>query len=145
MDEDNTKPKPFSMIREFHLADWFTLANAFCGIGALFCRDDVPADRRRAAHLRSRCGLIPAALVFDVLDGRIARWRQTASALGRELDSLADVISFGVAPAAHRLRLRHAGRCATASCWCFFVVLRRLPPGALQRHRRDAVRQAATR
>jgi len=42
----------------------------------------------------------PAALVFDVLDGRIARWRQTSSALGRELDSLADVISFGVAPAA---------------------------------------------
>jgi CDP-diacylglycerol---serine O-phosphatidyltransferase len=38
--------------------------------------------------------------VFDVLDGRIARWRQTSSALGRELDSLADVISFGVAPAA---------------------------------------------
>src|SRR4029078_1392451 len=41
----------------------------------------------------------PAAFAFDVLDGRIARWRQTSSALGRELDSLADVISFGVAPA----------------------------------------------
>jgi CDP-diacylglycerol--serine O-phosphatidyltransferase len=40
-----------------------------------------------------------AALVFDVLDGRIARWRQKASAMGRELDSLADVISFGVTPA----------------------------------------------
>src|SRR6185503_2342181 len=39
-------------------------------------------------------------LVFDVLDGRIARWRHKASPLGRELDSLADVISFGVAPAA---------------------------------------------
>ena len=39
------------------------------------------------------------ALVFDVLDGRIARWRYKASAMGRELDSLADVISFGVAPA----------------------------------------------
>jgi CDP-diacylglycerol---serine O-phosphatidyltransferase len=44
--------------------------------------------------------LVPAAFAFDVLDGRIARWRQTQSALGRELDSLADVISFGVAPAA---------------------------------------------
>jgi CDP-diacylglycerol--serine O-phosphatidyltransferase len=44
--------------------------------------------------------LIPIALVFDVLDGRIARWRHSASSLGRELDSLADVISFGVAPAA---------------------------------------------
>ena len=40
-----------------------------------------------------------AALIFDVLDGRIARWRQKSSAMGRELDSLADVISFGVAPA----------------------------------------------
>ena len=40
-----------------------------------------------------------AALVFDVLDGRVARWRHATSTLGRELDSLADVISFGVAPA----------------------------------------------
>jgi CDP-diacylglycerol--serine O-phosphatidyltransferase len=44
--------------------------------------------------------LEPAAFIFDVFDGRIARWRQTHSALGRELDSLGDVISFGVAPAA---------------------------------------------
>ncbi|MET0382705.1 MAG: CDP-diacylglycerol--serine O-phosphatidyltransferase [Burkholderiaceae bacterium] len=93
------KPKPFSMIREFHLADWFTLANAFCGVGALFSvmtflkTDDI-------RHIYFACWLIPAALVFDVLDGRIARWRQKSSALGRELDSLADVISFGVAPAA---------------------------------------------
>jgi CDP-diacylglycerol--serine O-phosphatidyltransferase len=40
-----------------------------------------------------------AALIFDVFDGRIARWRQKSSAMGRELDSLAAVISFGVAPA----------------------------------------------
>jgi CDP-diacylglycerol--serine O-phosphatidyltransferase len=52
------------------------------------------------ARLYAACGAILAALVFDVLDGRIARWRQTSSALGRELDSLADVISFGMAPAA---------------------------------------------
>jgi CDP-diacylglycerol--serine O-phosphatidyltransferase len=44
--------------------------------------------------------MAPAAFLFDVFDGRIARWRQTHSAMGRELDSLADVISFGVAPAA---------------------------------------------
>ena len=99
MDEDNTKPKPFSMIREFHLADWFTLANAFCGVGALFAVMTFlqTGDTR---HISFACGLIPAALVFDVLDGRIARWRQASSELGRELDSLADVISFGVAPAA---------------------------------------------
>jgi CDP-diacylglycerol--serine O-phosphatidyltransferase len=92
-------PKPFSMIREFHLADWFTLGNACCGVGALF---SVMTFLQTGAvwHLILACGLIPAALVFDVLDGRIARWRQRASAMGRELDSLADIISFGVAPAA---------------------------------------------
>ena len=44
--------------------------------------------------------MAPAAFAFDVLDGRIARMRHQHSVLGRELDSLADVISFGVAPAA---------------------------------------------
>jgi CDP-diacylglycerol--serine O-phosphatidyltransferase len=90
--------KPFSMIREFHLADWFTLANAVCGTGALFSMLSYiqTADVR---HVYFACGMVLAALVFDVLDGRIARWRQKTSGMGRELDSLADVISFGVAPA----------------------------------------------
>ena len=92
------RPKPFSMIREFHLADWFTLANAVCGVGALFSVMTY-LQTREVRHLYFACALIPLALVFDVLDGRIARWRQRHSAMGRELDSLADVISFGVAPA----------------------------------------------
>ena len=87
------------MIREFHLADWFTLANAFCGVGALFSVMTY-LQTRDVLHIYFACALIPAALVFDVLDGRIARWRQRSSAMGRELDSLADIISFGVAPAA---------------------------------------------
>lgn len=91
-------PKPFSMIREFHLADWFTLSNAFCGVGALFAVMTY-LQSGEVLHLYFACGLIPFALLFDVLDGRIARWRQKSSAMGRELDSLADVISFGVAPA----------------------------------------------
>ncbi len=86
------------MIREFHLADWFTLSNAFCGVGALFAAMTY-LQTDDTLHLYFACGLIPVALIFDVLDGRIARWRQQSSALGRELDSLADVISFGVAPA----------------------------------------------
>ncbi len=90
--------KPFSMIREFHLADWFTLANAVCGIGALFSMMTY-LQSSDVRHVYFACGLVLAALVFDVLDGRIARWRQKTSAMGRELDSLADVISFGVAPA----------------------------------------------
>jgi CDP-diacylglycerol--serine O-phosphatidyltransferase len=91
-------PKPFSMIREFHLADWFTLANAACGTGALFSMLTF-LEVGEVQHVYFAAGLVLAALVFDVLDGRIARWRQKSSVLGRELDSLADVISFGVAPA----------------------------------------------
>ena len=93
------KPTHFSMIRDFHLADWFTLANAFCGMGAVlsamaYLTGALPDGLWWAA------ALIPAAFIFDVFDGRIARWRKQQSVLGRELDSLADVISFGVAPAA---------------------------------------------
>ena len=90
--------KPFSMIREFHLADWFTLGNAVCGIAALFSMLTY-VQSGLVVHIYYACGLVFAALVFDVDDGRIARWRQNSSALGRELDSLADVISFGVTPA----------------------------------------------
>ncbi len=89
----------FSMLREFHLADWFTLANAFCGTGAIFAsmrflQEGIVQD------LMIGMALIPLAFVFDAFDGKIARWRKVASTLGRELDSLSDVISFGVAPAA---------------------------------------------
>lgn len=93
------RPKPFSMIREFHLADWFTLANAVCGVGALFSVMSYLQDQE-VRHIHFACALVAVAMVFDVLDGRIARWRQLSSAMGRELDSLSDVISFGVAPAA---------------------------------------------
>ncbi len=88
----------FSMIRGFHLADWFTLANAACGMAAVFAAIASISPGSRISLLLA-AAFIPAAFVFDVLDGRIARWRQQQSALGRELDSLADVISFGVAPA----------------------------------------------
>ena len=90
--------KPFSMIREFHLADWFTLGNAICGMGALFSVMTY-LQTGEVMHVYFACGMVLAAFIFDVLDGRIARWRQQTSAMGRELDSLADVISFGVAPA----------------------------------------------
>jgi CDP-diacylglycerol--serine O-phosphatidyltransferase len=94
----DTRKKPFSMIREFHLADWFTLANAVCGTGALFSIITY-LELHDVRHIYLSCCLVLAALIFDVLDGRIARWRKKASILGRELDSLSDIISFGVAPA----------------------------------------------
>jgi CDP-diacylglycerol--serine O-phosphatidyltransferase len=91
--------KHFSMIRSFHLADFFTVANGFCGIAAIF-EIIKYSSTGHVRHAYFAALLVPLALVFDVLDGRIARWRHQASLLGRELDSLADVISFGVAPAA---------------------------------------------
>jgi len=89
----------FSMLRDFHLADWFTLANAFCGTGAIFAAMRF-LQEGGVRDLMIGMALIPLAFIFDAFDGRIARWRKVASTLGRELDSLADVISFGVAPAA---------------------------------------------
>ena len=89
----------FSMLRDFQLADWFTLATAFCGTGAIFAAMRFLQDGH-VRYLLLGMALIPLAFVFDALDGRIARWRKSSSTLGRELDSLSDVVSFGVAPAA---------------------------------------------
>jgi CDP-diacylglycerol--serine O-phosphatidyltransferase len=94
-----TPPRHFSMLREFHLADFFTLGNAACGVGAILLAMLYVASGR-TGHFLLAAALAPAALVLDVLDGRIARARHQNSPLGRELDSLADVISFGMAPAA---------------------------------------------
>jgi CDP-diacylglycerol--serine O-phosphatidyltransferase len=92
------RQRHFSMIRDFHLADFLTLANGVCGTAAIFvAMDYVRVARTDKVYLAGV--LIVAALAFDVLDGKIARSRHDASPLGRELDSLADVISFGVAPA----------------------------------------------
>jgi CDP-diacylglycerol---serine O-phosphatidyltransferase len=99
MSASRRPPRHFSMLRSFHLADLFTIANGFCGMTALFQAMAFLSTHERW-RLDAAALLIPLALLFDVLDGRIARWRHQASPLGRELDSLADVISFGVAPAA---------------------------------------------
>ena len=96
---DRQSVRHFSMIRDLHLADFFTIANGFCGVAAIFeAMKFLLAEDPRHVYLAGV--LVAAAFVFDVLDGKVARWRHSASALGRELDSLADVISFGVAPAA---------------------------------------------
>jgi CDP-diacylglycerol--serine O-phosphatidyltransferase len=95
-----TRPRPrhFSMIRDFHAADFLTLANGASGTAAIFLAMEHVREKGTDT-VYGAAVLVVAALVFDVLDGRIARRRHAASPLGRELDSLADVISFGVAPA----------------------------------------------
>ena len=97
--QQQAAPRHFSMLRGFHLADFFTLGNAACGVGAVFFAM-LYMQGGLVAHFYAAAALAPAAFIFDVLDGRIARARHQHSALGRELDSLSDIISFGVAPAA---------------------------------------------
>ena len=96
---ERAEPRHFSMLRGFHLADFFTLGNAACGVGAVLLAM-LYMSSGLAFHFYAAAALAPAAFIFDVLDGRIARARHQHSPLGRELDSLSDVISFGVAPAA---------------------------------------------
>ena len=88
-----------SMLRSYTLADAVTIGNAACGTIAIFlCLDYVASDERR--WLWIAFVLLPLALVLDLLDGYVARSsRGRQSTLGGDLDSLADVISFGVAPA----------------------------------------------
>ncbi len=96
---ESHRPRHFSMVRGFHLADFFTLGNAACGMASVLFAMLYMATGDVRQFLFSAM-MTPIALVFDVFDGRIARWRQQHSALGRELDSLADIVSFGVGPAA---------------------------------------------
>jgi CDP-diacylglycerol---serine O-phosphatidyltransferase len=93
------EPRHFTMIRTFTPADFVTLGNAFAGAGAILAQMQYLATGL-ADWLWLAFGLMPLAFVFDALDGRIARWRFQSSPLGADLDSLADVISFGMAPAA---------------------------------------------
>ena len=93
------RPRHFSMLRDFHVADFITLGNAACGVGGVFCAMVYMATQELRFFYWA-AALAPLAYFFDVLDGKVARARNEHSILGRELDSLADVISFGVAPAA---------------------------------------------
>ena len=88
-----------SMLRSYTAADLLTIGNAACGTIAIFlCLDYVASGERR--FLWSAFVLLPAALICDLLDGYVARLNRAGqSRLGADLDSLADVISFGVAPA----------------------------------------------
>jgi CDP-diacylglycerol--serine O-phosphatidyltransferase len=74
-----------TLIRSFHLADFLTLGNAACGVLAVFAIMSY-VETRAPRGLLAAIMLIPLALILDVLDGRVARWRMRHSALGRELD-----------------------------------------------------------
>ena len=87
------------MLRDFHIADFITLGNAACGVAGVFCAMVYMATGE-LRYFYVAAALAPLAFFFDMMDGKVARARNEHSVLGRELDSLADVISFGMAPAA---------------------------------------------
>jgi CDP-diacylglycerol--serine O-phosphatidyltransferase len=113
--------RPLSMLRSYTLADALTIANASCGTISIFlCLDYMAFDDYR--RLWIAMWLLPVALVCDVLDGYVARLTpRRQSLLGADLDSLADVISFGLGPAVlgYTLGLRGAWDMV---CLTFFVV-----------------------
>ncbi|KAL1959878.1 hypothetical protein VTO42DRAFT_1023 [Malbranchea cinnamomea] len=91
----------FSLIRTLHLADLITELNGFCGVMSVFSSMRYClGDQNDFKDLWIALGFMPFGLFFDFMDGKIARWRKRSSLMGQELDSLADLISFGVAPAA---------------------------------------------
>lgn len=92
-------PKRLSMLRSYTPADGLTLANASCGTISIFlCLAYI--DDQRSAQLWAAFVLPLAALAFDILDGYVARLHpRRQSLIGGDLDSLADIVSFGVAPA----------------------------------------------
>jgi CDP-diacylglycerol--serine O-phosphatidyltransferase len=87
-----------------------TLANGVCGFGAITLaaripRGMIPLDETAVNWLWCSALLILLAMVFDALDGRVARMARSTSDFGAHLDSLCDTISFGVAPAFLLLKL----------------------------------------
>jgi len=91
----------FSMIKALHLADLITELNGFCGVMSIFSSMRYCLGNEQSyGNLWAALGFMPFGLFFDFMDGKVARWRKKSSLMGQELDSLADLVSFGVSPAA---------------------------------------------
>jgi CDP-diacylglycerol--serine O-phosphatidyltransferase len=98
---------PEEKLKIYFLPNLLTAGNLFCGFVALtkIVEADLPADFQQ---IKIALGFILLACIFDLFDGRVARMGGVESPFGREFDSLADLISFGVAPAflVHRVVLK---------------------------------------
>ena len=84
------------------LPNLMTAGNLFCGFAAVLCIYDGSQESNysvAAIKFHDAIWFILAACIFDLLDGRLARLGGRGSAFGREFDSLADIVSFGLAPA----------------------------------------------
>ena len=100
----------------YSLPSLATLGNAICGFGAIYVSAMGGASNEAADpwtqfffahHFLAAAYLLFAAMLFDAIDGRLARFTRHTTDFGGQLDSLADVVSFGVAPAFLSLQLFH--------------------------------------
>jgi CDP-diacylglycerol--serine O-phosphatidyltransferase len=94
--QDEQRPRRMSK-GMYILPSLFTTGNMAAGFYAIL--EVVHATTGSSIHLDNAAKAIGFAVLFDGLDGRVARMTGTSSDFGKELDSLADVITFGVAPA----------------------------------------------
>src|SRR5882672_3641111 len=111
-ERENIPDAPEPKLKIYFLPNLFTAANLFCGFVALtkIVGVDLGADVLHPDYtqIKFALGFILLACIFDLFDGRVARMAGVESPFGREFDSLADLVSFGVAPAflVHRVVLR---------------------------------------
>src|SRR5271170_7573659 len=114
MNEPIPKPAPDDSgekLKIYFLPNLLTAGNLFCGFVALTKIVEAdPASDNYFAQIKLSLAFILLACIFDLFDGRVARMGGVESPFGREFDSLADLISFGVAPAflVQRVVLRDA-------------------------------------
>jgi CDP-diacylglycerol--serine O-phosphatidyltransferase len=102
------------------LPNLLTAASLFCGVLAVIrC---MPPETTDVDIYRSSL-LLFYAFLFDLFDGRVARMTRTQTNFGVEFDSLADLISFGVAPAVitYRWALSESGPVGVAVCFCYVL------------------------
>lgn len=92
-----------------HIPNFLTCCNLLCGaVGILYTlqsSDWLTSHSKYASNIILPAYFVWAACIFDFFDGFVARWLNVSSPIGKELDSLADVISFGLLPALFMYRL----------------------------------------
>lgn len=110
--EDGDASAPHDKLHIYLLPNLFTAGNLFCGFLALTKIVEADLADGNYHDIKVALTLILLACIFDLLDGRVARMGGYESPFGREFDSLADIVSFGVAPAflVHRIVLHDVFR-----------------------------------
>lgn len=108
-----------SRLHIYLLPNLFTAGNLFCGFLALTKIVETNLSTGNYHDIKVALSLILLACIFDLLDGRVARMGGYESPFGREFDSLADIVSFGVAPAflVHRVVLHDVFRAHPEVGW----------------------------